>query len=395
MSFRPLWVWRALLLAFAIVYLASADLQAWLPPLVPFVAAAAVEAQFFFAGVRAGRQRRAFADPGPQQRDLDELGWQAHTVTVRQGEAELVLRPGELDDEEIAEWLDAAPRRAGRARARAATSWRAIDDGGEPRRAARSAARAGAGTPDANAPPAGARRAGALRRAVLPRHAGRALAAPLGVGARGDRRRARPAGVPDRRAPGRRDLRRLGPARRLRPGRRRAGRGRRPPCLADAADLLPALPDPPHTGAPTARRSGHAIAVLAHEAWHLHGQSSEALANCFAYQSGVAVGEALGLSPSTARQLMREQLADNPSDFADSPQYVVPSGCSTRRQPRPAPRRHSLPLSERRLSPRPERGVDDRRRDDEPAEQEELEQQRRGQPERRRRCPACCPRTAR
>src|SRR5712691_12717657 len=106
MSFRPLWIWRLLLLGFAIAYLASAELQAWLPPLLPFVAAAAVEAQFFFAGVRAGRQRRTFADPGPQQHDLDELGWGARTVTVTQGDAELVLRPGELGHEEIVEWLE-------------------------------------------------------------------------------------------------------------------------------------------------------------------------------------------------------------------------------------------------------------------------------------------------
>jgi hypothetical protein len=83
-----------------------------------------------------------------------------------------------------------------------------------------------------------------------------------------------------------------------------------------------------HRGRANGPASGHAIAVLAHEAWHLNGESSEALANCYAYQSGVGVGEALGLSPSTARQLMREQLADNPSDFADTPQYVVPSGCT-------------------------------------------------------------------
>jgi hypothetical protein len=74
-------------------------------------------------------------------------------------------------------------------------------------------------------------------------------------------------------------------------------------------------------------RSGQAIAVLAHEAWHLHGEASEALANCFAYQSGVRVGQALGLSPATARQLMHEQLADNPADFAATPQYIVPAGC--------------------------------------------------------------------
>lgn len=73
--------------------------------------------------------------------------------------------------------------------------------------------------------------------------------------------------------------------------------------------------------------SAEAIAVLAHEAWHLRGVTSEALANCFAYQSGVRLGEALGLSPTRARQLMHQQLADNPSDFAATPQYVVPSGC--------------------------------------------------------------------
>jgi hypothetical protein len=54
---------------------------------------------------------------------------------------------------------------------------------------------------------------------------------------------------------------------------------------------------------------------------------SEAKANCYAYQSGVRVGRALGLSAAMSRRLMREQLADNPADFADAPAYVVPSGC--------------------------------------------------------------------
>jgi hypothetical protein len=82
-----------------------------------------------------------------------------------------------------------------------------------------------------------------------------------------------------------------------------------------------------HTGRAAGASTGQAIAVLAHEAWHLHGESSEAVANCLAYQSGVQVGEALGLSAATARQLMREQFADNPADFAATPQYIVPSGC--------------------------------------------------------------------
>jgi hypothetical protein len=82
-----------------------------------------------------------------------------------------------------------------------------------------------------------------------------------------------------------------------------------------------------HTGRAAGASSGEAIAVLAHEAWHLHGETSEALANCFGYQSGVQVGQALSLSAASARQLMREQLADNPTDFAATPQYVVTSGC--------------------------------------------------------------------
>ena len=47
-----LWLWRLLLGGFAVAYLASETLQSWLPPLLPFLAAVAVEAQFFVAGVR-------------------------------------------------------------------------------------------------------------------------------------------------------------------------------------------------------------------------------------------------------------------------------------------------------------------------------------------------------
>jgi hypothetical protein len=82
-----------------------------------------------------------------------------------------------------------------------------------------------------------------------------------------------------------------------------------------------------HSGHADGASSGEAIAVLAHEAWHLHGEANEGRTNCFAYQSGVRVGEALGLSSSTARQLMHEQLADNPYDFETARQYIVPAGC--------------------------------------------------------------------
>src|SRR5438093_13485436 len=106
MSIRPLWLWRLLLLGFALAYLASTSLQAWVPPLLPFLAAAAVEAQFFAAGVRTGQRGRTIVDRGPQARDLEELGWSTHTVTVTADDAEVVLRPGEMSREEISRWLE-------------------------------------------------------------------------------------------------------------------------------------------------------------------------------------------------------------------------------------------------------------------------------------------------
>jgi hypothetical protein len=78
---------------------------------------------------------------------------------------------------------------------------------------------------------------------------------------------------------------------------------------------------------PDSAAAGRAIAVLAHESWHLRGEGSEALANCYGYQSGVEVGMKLGLSQRAARRLMHEQLADNAFDYAAAPAYVVPSGC--------------------------------------------------------------------
>jgi hypothetical protein len=327
MPLRPLWIWRALLLAFAIVYLASPDLQLWLPPIVPFAAAAAVEAQFFLAGVRAGRQRRAFADPGPQQRDLDELGWQARTVTVAYDDAELVLRPGELSDEEIVDWLQAhrdelAELGPGR------HELAGIDS---------------AASPVALHAPPPARATGRRTRtrllqalAVLALLAGlflldsrsehwqhlspAARAATIGLL---DRQASRIAGHPanvicdvaGRHVGYVQDADGLAEV-----------RGRRAWLTPQICYQLYLIHKNGRANGPS---SGQAIAVLAHEAWHLNGETSEARANCFAYQSGVAVGAALGLSRSTARQLMRQQLADNPSDFAETPGYVVPSGCTS------------------------------------------------------------------
>jgi hypothetical protein len=80
-------------------------------------------------------------------------------------------------------------------------------------------------------------------------------------------------------------------------------------------------------GEVTGSKTGRAIAVLAHEAWHLRGVRNEATTECYALQTGVVVGERLGLSESTARQLMRQQLTENALHSGSSPAYLVSSDC--------------------------------------------------------------------
>ncbi len=74
-------------------------------------------------------------------------------------------------------------------------------------------------------------------------------------------------------------------------------------------------------------QTARAIAVLAHEAWHLRGEADEGVTNCYAFQSGVGLGERLGLSPGTAARMMRQQLAENPIQAKSAPEYLVPGEC--------------------------------------------------------------------
>jgi hypothetical protein len=76
-------------------------------------------------------------------------------------------------------------------------------------------------------------------------------------------------------------------------------------------------------GSQTAR----ALAVLAHEAWHLRGLSDEGTTECYALQSGVEVGRRLGLSEERASQLMRQQLAENALRGGGGFEYRVPPEC--------------------------------------------------------------------
>ncbi len=74
-------------------------------------------------------------------------------------------------------------------------------------------------------------------------------------------------------------------------------------------------------------QTARAIAVLAHEAWHLHGVTNEGIANCYGFQSGVTLGWRLGLSEGTAARTMRQQLADNATNEQSAPEYLVPREC--------------------------------------------------------------------
>jgi hypothetical protein len=74
-------------------------------------------------------------------------------------------------------------------------------------------------------------------------------------------------------------------------------------------------------------RTARALAVLAHEAWHLRGVGDEGTAECYALQSGVELGRRLGLSQGTAERMMRQQLAENALRGAGTVEYLVSPEC--------------------------------------------------------------------
>ena len=74
-------------------------------------------------------------------------------------------------------------------------------------------------------------------------------------------------------------------------------------------------------------RTARALAVLAHEAWHLRGVSDEGTTECYALQTGVEIGQRFGLSADTAQRTMRQQLVENASRGQASPDYRVPPDC--------------------------------------------------------------------
>jgi hypothetical protein len=80
-------------------------------------------------------------------------------------------------------------------------------------------------------------------------------------------------------------------------------------------------------GEVTSSQTARALAVLAHEAWHLRGVRDEGTTECYALQAGVELGQRLGLSKDTAGQMMRQQLTENALRGRASPDYLVPPDC--------------------------------------------------------------------
>jgi hypothetical protein len=80
-------------------------------------------------------------------------------------------------------------------------------------------------------------------------------------------------------------------------------------------------------GEVTFSQTARALAVLAHEAWHLRGVRDEGTTECYALQSGVEIGQRLGLSEQTARRMMRQQFAENALRGGASAAYFLPREC--------------------------------------------------------------------
>ena len=74
----------------------------------------------------------------------------------------------------------------------------------------------------------------------------------------------------------------------------------------------------------TTGTTGRAIAVLAHEAWHLRGVRDEGVTQCYALQSGVELGQRLGLDEQEARRLMRRELSANAGRGTSFEYFVGP-----------------------------------------------------------------------
>jgi len=301
--------------------------RVWIPFWLPFLAALGLEVEFFLGGYLKTRrehpQGSARPDRGPQPHDLAELGgehWRDALAVDRAGEQHFVPTAG-LSDEEIQERLAAY-----------------LED---PEAAAEAAAAPRATTPDLGAAPSGFRSQHPYVAHVTEALAALAVVAgilfyavhPHGWSAVSATNRARSQAVFSREAT----------AIAGHPARVVCDTSGRYVGFVEDADgvavvggsrayLVPGICNTLYQLAFKHRvqsfpQTARAIAVLAHESWHLEGVANEGLTNCYAFQSGVGIGVDLGLSEATARSMMREQLATNASDSAGDTRYLVPPEC--------------------------------------------------------------------
>jgi len=252
--------------------------QSWIPVWLPFLAAVALEAQFFIGGYAArNREHARSTDRGPQARDLADLGWGP-----------------EFEDEEFNSYYDRsaeAPRRNLRHVAEAAVALAIV--GGILFYAAKPHGWSAVSTEHR-----------ARAEAVFSHEATRIAGHPATVICDTSGKHVGIVQDAD--------------------GVAQVG-GRVTYIVPSLCDALYQLRFKHRVQ--SFSRTGRAIAVLAHESWHLRGVANEGLANCYAFQSGVGVGVDLGLSEGRARSMMREQLANNASDSGANTQYLVPPGC--------------------------------------------------------------------
>jgi len=311
--------WRLAVLAFVVAYFfLPYDVRLWIPPWIPFLAAVFLEAQFFVTGYLQGRRGITDAtgsDRGPQPRDLADFGgedWREATTIEIDGERHFVPIQG-LSEDEVFE-------RVGEY----ASDPEALQSARRPYTPAQ-------------------RRAGGLldRRYLVEALATLAIVAgilywasrPHGWDAVSDSNQARAQALFSREAA----KIAAHPAEvRCDTSGEYVGFLKEADGLAfvggKRAYLTPSICDTLYQLAFKHRtqsfpRTARALAVLAHESWHLQGISDEGLANCYGFQSGVQLGVDLGLPEGTARSMMREQLATNSSDAAATPEYLVPSDC--------------------------------------------------------------------
>lgn len=310
---RPALVLRVALVVFVLAWLFGPyALRSAVPIWLPFLIALGLEVQFFVGGVRAPHGRRERPDRGPLVSDRERYGYGGETddlLLVREGGEELWIPYAGESDEELAALVAEARERAAH-EADAADAW----VGGEPR----------------------------------PRPLRRLLTAIAVIGAVAalvwliDSRSGWKGLDPDTQAKAEalfsREASRIAGhpvAIRCDVSGKHVGFVQHADGIAvvggDNAYLTPGICNDLYRLAfeheVSFNPTGRAIAVLAHEAWHLHGVANEATTQCYALQSGVDLGRRLGLSESTASRMMRQQLAENVDRSRTPAEYVVTDEC--------------------------------------------------------------------